>query len=692
MTTRYLEKSLLLVAVVLCGQALFGQTTTPATIITYAGNDAIFAGAGQPATAARLVNPNYMAFDAQGNLYFSDSGLSMVLKVSAATGVISVVAGNGLSTGGGDGGLAVGASLGSPQGLAFDSSGNLYIADGANNNVRKVDTNGIITTVAGSGQGGFGGDGGLATKAYISKPVGIAIDKTGNLYIADSNNRRIRMVAASTGIISTIAGAGPRGYTGDGGPATQATLTFASGIAVDSSGNVYVADVYNSAIRKISTGGMITTVAGGQGGFGGDNGPATKAGLSGPMGVTVDASGNLYIADTSNERVRYVSASGIITTIAGTGTVGFSGDGSPATAATLDDPVAVAPDASGAVYVADMANGRVRRFVVGGNMATFAGTAISVGDGGPSTQARLDNPMSAAVDSSGNLYIADGSANRVRKVTPSGTITTVAGNGEAAYGGDNGPGPLAALNDPDAVAVDSAGNVYIADYSNSRIRRVDASTGIITTFAGNGNCCYAGAGTGGDGGPATAATLHNPTSLAVDGAGNVYLVDAVQNNNIYDPRAIRRVTTDGKINIWASGATTTVGYSGDGGSPLQAEFGYSISIAAGAGGTLYIADTSNNRIRKIDPAGSTISLVAGNGQSGDPGNGGPALSASVTGPSSVALDAAGNLYVGETGVVRQITPSGVIGPYAGNGQTSFSGDGGPALSASITAVDGLAVD
>ena len=616
-----------------------GVLLAQGTINTYAGSDALFADAGQPATSAHLVNPNNIAFDAKGNLYFSDSGLSMVLKVSAATGVISVAAGNGLSSGGGDGGLAVGASLGNPQGLAFDLSGNLYIADEANANVRKVDTNGIITTVAGSSQGGagFGGDGGLATKALLNWPTGIAIDRAGNLYIAEFANNRIRMVAASTGIISTIAGTGPTGYSGDGGP-------------------------------------------------------ATKAQLSGPQGVTVDASGNLYIADNGNERIRYVNARGIITSIAGTGATGFSGDGSPATAATLDDPVAVAVDSSGAVYVADMANNRIRQFVAGGNMGTFAGTAVSAGDGGPSTQARLDNPMSVAVDSSGNLYIADPSANRVRKVTPSGTITTLAGNGEAAYGGDNGPGPEAALNYPDAVAVDSAGNVYIADARNERIRRVDASTGIITTFAGNGRCCYAGAGTGGDGGPATAATLELTTSVAVDGAGNVYLVDMVDNNNIDAPRAIRRVTTDGKINVWAGGATTETGYGGDGGSPLQAEFGYEIKIAAASDGTVYIADIGNNRIRKIDPAGSTISLVAGNGQWGDSGNGGPALSAAVTGPKSVALDAAGNLYVGETGVVRRITPSGIIGPYAGNGQASFSGDGGPATAASLTGIAGLTVD
>ena len=210
------------------------------TINTYAGNDAIFAGSGQAATAAQLVNPNNIAFDAHGNVYFSATGLSMVLKVSTATGVISVVAGNGLSSGGGDGGLAVGAPLSHPSGLAFDSAGNLYIAESYASKIRKVDTNGIITTVAGGGPGGggFAGDGGPATQALLQIPTGIAVDKSGNLYIADCFNQRIRMVTASTGIISTIAGSNVTGWAGDGGPATKATLAFPTSIAVDSSGNI----------------------------------------------------------------------------------------------------------------------------------------------------------------------------------------------------------------------------------------------------------------------------------------------------------------------------------------------------------------------------------------------------------------------------------------------------------------------
>ena len=669
-----------------------GVMLAQGTINTYAGNDALFADAGKPATAAHLVGPNNMAVDAQGNVYIAASGLSMVLKVAANTGVISVFAGNGLSSAGGDGGLATGASLGSPTGLAFDSSGNLYIVDWASSNVRKVDTNGIITTVAGDGgQGGFSGDGGPATKALLTNPTGIAVDKSGNLYIADRGNQRIRMVTASSGTISTIAGSSTIGLSGDGGPAAKATFTLPTGIAIDATGNLYIADENNRAIRRISTSGIITTVAGtGQFGYSGDNGQATKAKLAGPQGVAVDASGNLYIADSGNERIRYVNISGIITTIAGTGAAGFSGDSSAATAATFSNPVGVALDASGNVYVADLDNNRIRRFVVGGAVTTFAGTTTSAGDGGPSTQARVE-PWAVAVDSSGNLYIADRSEQRVRKVAPSGTISTVAGTGQTGFGGDNGPGALALLSTPNDVAVDASGNVYIADAGNNRIRRVDASTGTITTFAGTGGCCYAGTGTGGDGGLATAATLFYPGSVAVDGSGNVYFTNMVQTNTSPAPQAIRRVTTDGKIHTWAGGGTS-LGFSGDGGPPLNAQFGSSLEIRTGPDGSLYIADQTNNRVRKVDPAGATINTVAGNGQSSTSGDGGQATSAGVPAPWSVVVDAAGDFYIGLNATVRKVTASGTIGPYAGNGQWSFSGDGGSATAASLAGASGLALD
>jgi uncharacterized protein (TIGR03437 family) len=234
--------------------------------------------------------------------------------------------------------------------------------------------------------------------------------------------------------------------------------------------------------------------------------------------------------------------------------------------------------------------------------------------------------------------------------------------------------------------------LYIADAGNNRIRRVDAATGTITTFAGTGGCCYAGTGTGGDGGLATAATLYYPVSVAVDASGNVYFTDLVQTKTSPAPVAIRRVTTDGMIHTWAGGGTK-VGFSGDGGPPLSAQFGSSIeNIRTGPDGSLYIADTNNNRVRKVDPAGATINTVAGNAQTSASGNGGPATSAGLDPPWSVVVDAAGNFYIGANGTVREVTANGTIGPYAGNGGWGFSGDGGPATAASVAGVSGLALD
>jgi trimeric autotransporter adhesin len=680
-----------------CALVFSGLVLGQGTINTYAGNDALFQGSGQPAISAQLVGPTNSVVDAQGNVYISAGGLSMVLKVTSATGVITVFAGNGLSRFAGDGGLAVGASLANPQGLAFDSAGNLFIVDAGNNRIRKVTPAGIITTVAG---GGNGGDGSLATQAGLSGPAGVVLDKSGNLYMVDYGDNRVRMVSASTGIISTIAGTGALGFSGDGGPAINATFVNPNSIAIDASGNLYIGDTYSGRIRKFFPGGIITTVAGGGSSLG-DNGPATQAQLNVPLGVAVDASGNLYIADSLNERVRRVGVNGIITTIAGTGQAGFSGDGGPATAALFSNPVGVALDASGNVYVADLDNNRIRRVVQGGPVTTIAGTTTSVGDGGPSTQARLVYPRGAAVDSSGNLYIADSLANRVRKVTPSGIITTLAGTGQTGSGGDNGPGALAVLNNPTAVAVDPGGNVYIGDSNNNVIRRVNTSTGIITLFAGNYNCCYSGTGTGGDGGPATAATLWGVGGIAVDGAGNVYIATGVANGGtsglLTGPNgggeAVRRITTDGIIHPWAGGTQAGPGFSGDGGPPLQAVFSGPMNIAVGSDGSLYIADGGNNRVRKVDPAGATINTVAGSGQYGSVGDGVAATSAPIDSPTSVALDAAGNLYIGNNyGSVWKVTSGGIIGPYAGIGQPGFSGDGGPATAASIGLASGLAVD
>ena len=337
-------------------------------------------------------------------------------------------------------------------------------------------TSGIITTVAGNGIAGYNGDNGAATAANIDTPHSVAVDGSGNLYVFDCNNL-IRKVTSS-GTISTIAGTGLLGcYNGNGGAATAADLSGPFGIAVDGSGNIYIVEGGNFCfcINKVTPSGTISTIAGGDTiGYSGDDGAATAAGLWYPFGVAVDGIGNVYIADGGNNRIRKVNPLGIISTIAGSGTRGYSGDGGPATAAALYTPQGVAVDGSGNVYIADAFNNRIRKVTPSGRISTIAGNGILgySGDGGAAISAEFETPSSVAVDGRGNVYIADVGNNRIRIVTPSGIISTIAGTGTLGYSGDGRAAISAKLYFPYSVAVDGSGNVYIADWGNNRIRKV----------------------------------------------------------------------------------------------------------------------------------------------------------------------------------------------------------------------------
>jgi hypothetical protein len=343
---------------------------------------------------------------------------------------------------------------------------------------------GTITTVAGTGVRGFSGDGGPATSAQLAGPDAVAVDGSGNVYIADRENHRVRRVS-SGGTITTIAGTGQSGFSGDGGPATSAQLYLPSGVALDGQGNVYIADLGNDRIRKMSPGGTITTFAGGgtPDFHGEDGGLATSAWLGSPGGVAVDAHGNVYFAEGAS--IRKVSTNGTITTVAGTGVRGFSGDGGPATAARLDGPEGVATDGLGNLYIADYGNTRVRKVNSRGTITTIAGNGKVgfSGDGGPATSARMGTPVGVAADAQRNVYIADYYTERVRKVGPGGTITTIAGTGRGGFSGDGGRATLARVS-PYGVAVDGQGNVYIADYTNSRVRKVWQGRIANATYAG----------------------------------------------------------------------------------------------------------------------------------------------------------------------------------------------------------------
>jgi len=337
----------------------------------------------------------------------------------------------------------------------------------------------IIETVAGNGTWGYSGDGGPAVQAQLYYPTSVAVDGSGNIYIADFN--RIRKVDTS-GTITTVAGDGTSDYSGDGGPAVQAQLYYPTSVAVDGSGNIYIADF--NRIRKVDTSGTITTVAGdGTSDYSGDGGPAVQAQLYYPTSVAVDGSGNIYIADSSNNRIRKVDTSGTITTVAGDGTSDYSGDGGPAVQATLNGPYGVAVDGSGSIYIADSWNCCIRKVDTSGTITTVAGDGTEgySGDGGPAVQATLNGPFGVAVDGSGSIYIADSWNYCIRKVDTSGTITTVAGDGTEGYSDDGGPAAQAKLNYPRGVAVDASGNIYIADTYNCCTRKVSSSS---AAFAG----------------------------------------------------------------------------------------------------------------------------------------------------------------------------------------------------------------
>jgi sugar lactone lactonase YvrE len=620
-----------------------------------------------PAASAGLPTSPSVAVDAGGNVYFS--GFYTVLRMDAVSKILTLVAGNATIGFSGDNGPADHAQLTQPNAVAVDSIGSVYIADG--NRIRKV-SNGIITTIAGNGTAGSTGDGGPALSAEVA-PTGLAFDSSDNLYFTNSVPNMAIMGAhfahlstvrrISQGVIATVAGNGLCcSVTAGNVPATSTSLYELTAIAVDGSGNLYFPSTTNTnvgnvgAIYKISAG-VITTIAGGPNSLLSiEDGTYNNPPFSQIFGIAVDVSGNLYITDYLDLRVREIS-NGTIATIAGNGGYNPSGDNGPATSASVGRPEGIAVAAGGNIYFSDF-SGRVRE-ISNGIITTAAGTGTFGygGDNGPATNAQLFLPIGVAVDAAGNLYIADQYNSRIREVS-NGIITTVAGNGTQGYSGDNGPATATGLFFPQGVAADSAGNIYIADTADRGVREV--SNGVITTMV---------------------AGLDDPTQVAVDSAGNVYISDS---------SCIRKVS--GGIITTVAGGNGTPGFGGDGGPATSALLFGSYGIAVDPAGNLYIADAGNNRIRKV--SNGIITTVAGNGTPGFSGDNGPATSAELNRPQSVAVDAAGNLYIADTYnyVIRKIS-NGIITTIAGTGTQGYSGENLPALSSTITptylAVDSL---
>jgi trimeric autotransporter adhesin len=626
-----------------------------------------------PATQAALGGLTKITLDRTGNLYIADLGEYRIRKVDR-NGIITTIAGNGTFGMSGDGGLATQAQIGFPTGMAFDTSGNFYFADRQYGRVRKIDTNGIISTIAGYGQFGNTGDGGPAIRASVDWPQDILVTQDGTLYILA--NQQVRKVD-TRGVITTIAGSG-YGYSGDNGPALYAQFSSPGGLAIDKQGNLYIADTYNRRIRKIDTNGIITTYAGnGTLGSDGDGGSATQARLYNPTDIAFDSTGALYITQSFvQSKIRKVSPNGIITTIAGVGNEDFSGDGGPATLATLSSPSDVAIDSTGNLYVADSGNKRARRIHSSGIISTIAGGGN--GDGGSALQAYIGrfsgmaNPSNVNVDEIGNLYVTDRARSQIRKITPNGIISTFAGTGAEGYAGDNGHATRAKLYYPRGVAFDKDKNVYIVDQYNRYLRKVDTS-GIINTVAGSGFGDFI------DPGYSSSYVIYSLSILPKDLVGNMYA---------FSQCCVIRITPDGYVESIA-GTPHITGFSGDGGPASQARLNNpSSAVYDPVDQSLYISDDSNYRIRKIAASG-IITTVAGNGQASNGYNDENvlAINAAVQ-PRAIAMDADRNLYFSETwGVsrIRKLDRNGILTTVAGSYLQGYSGDNGPATQALLNA-------
>lgn len=597
------------------------------------------AGDGGSALEARFSNPFQIAVDALGNIYVADQAANKIRKIDPR-GVIATFAGTGTQGYAGDDGKATEAQLSGPRGVAVDAERNVYIADTGNNRVRKVDPSGVISTFAGTGSGGWDGDGRDAASARLFFPRGVTVDRQGRVYIADFLNNRVRRVDRD-GKISTVAGNGARGVMGDGGPATDAAVGNPWDVTLDPAGNLYIAQAFNAVVRMVSPNGKITTVAGtGTADFNGDRGKPRELQINNPRAVAVDANGRLLIGDTVNNRIRLVTADGVMTTIAG----GPGISGVPVSRVSLIEPRGGGRDAAGSFYVADNVHCRVLRIDPNGMATVIAGTGAPGGyraEGIRGTEASLGTPGSGcfidslAVDAQGDLYIPDLTQGRVHRLDAKGILTTVAGNGTAGFSGDGGTATAAQLSRAlRGVALDARGNLYIADGLNHRVRKVDAN-GIITTFAGSGAETY-----DGDGGKAADAGIPGPNGLAFGPDGSLYITDTT------DFR-VRRVLPDGTITTVAG--TGEEGFSGDGGKATAARITrLTEGVAVDAAGTVYLADGASNVIRQVDTS-RIITTFAGSGQAGFNGDGGSLREVNISAPRDLYIDAAGNLIFAEYG-------------------------------------------
>jgi len=598
---------------------------TPAGEMTVlAGTIGSHGSADGSGAAARFDYPEGIAVDRSGNVYVADWGIHAIRKITPS-GDVTTFAGSAGNPGTADGPGNV-ARFTFPSGVATDVAGSVYVADSGNQTIRKITPQGVVTTIAGS-PGIEGTADGIGSAAHFDFPDGLALDSAGNIYVADAINNAIRKITPS-GQVTTLAGS--KGSQGSAdGRGSAAMFNAPRDIAIDASGVIYVADEFNNTIRRVTAAGDVTTFAGQSGAEGALDGVGTSARFNDPWGLGIDLLGNLYVADRGNNAIREISPQGLVTTLGSLAVREGSADGF-GTNARFHSPHGIAVDRLGNVFVADLLNHTIRKIASTGEVTTFAGTAGVSGDAdGVGAAARFDGPTAIAIDASGNLFVVDEFNYTIRKITPSAEVTTYAGF-PGARGSADGPRASARFNFPEGIAVDTLGNIYVADTDNETIRMISASGNVITLAGSTGL-------RGTADGFRSAARFDNPEGLAVDSAGNVYVADELNGS-------IRKIAVSGDVTTFA-GLTGQQGAAD--GNGANARFQAPIGIAFDSSGTMFVSDAGNDIIRKVTPSRDVVTIGGVARSSGDVDGAGP--NARFKSVSGIAVDANGTIYVADSG-------------------------------------------